>query len=66
MKDFRQLKVWEKAHALTLAVYRTTVAFPREEVYGITSQMAEVQRVGRSKPSRRMRPHRGWRFPSLP
>jgi four helix bundle protein len=39
MKDFRQLKVWEKAHALTLAVYRTTVAFPREEVYGITSQM---------------------------
>jgi four helix bundle protein len=39
MKDFRQLKVWEKAHALTLAIYRTTAAFPREEIYGITSQM---------------------------
>jgi len=39
MKDFRQLKVWEKAHALTLGIYRATAAFPREEVYGITSQM---------------------------
>src|SRR5271157_1047602 len=39
MKDFRQLKVWEKAHALTLGIYRATVTFPREELYGITSQM---------------------------
>ena len=39
MKDFRQLKVWEKSHALTLGIYRTTTAFPREELYGITSQM---------------------------
>ena len=39
MKDFRELKVWEKAHALTLGIYRATAAFPREEVYGITSQM---------------------------
>jgi four helix bundle protein len=39
MKDFRQLKVWEKAHALTLEVYRTTSAFPRDELFGITSQM---------------------------
>jgi four helix bundle protein len=39
MKDFRQLKVWEKAHALTLAVYRATAPFPREELFGITSQM---------------------------
>ena len=39
MRDFRQLKVWEKAHALTLGIYRATAAFPREEVYGITSQM---------------------------
>lgn len=39
MRDFRQLKVWEKAHALTLAVYRATVAFPRTELYGLTSQM---------------------------
>jgi four helix bundle protein len=39
MKDFRQLMVWGKAHQLTLEIYRTTASFPREEVYGITSQM---------------------------
>jgi four helix bundle protein len=39
MRDFRQLKVWEKAYALTLEIYRTTSAFPRDELFGITSQM---------------------------
>ncbi len=39
MKDFRQLKVWDKAHALTLQVYRVTARFPREELFGMTSQM---------------------------
>ena len=39
MKDFRQLKVWEKAHQLALQVYKTTVNFPREELYGLTSQI---------------------------
>lgn len=39
VKDFRELKVWQKAHQLTLAVYRITGAFPREELYGLTSQL---------------------------
>jgi four helix bundle protein len=39
MKDFRQLKVWEKAHALTLGIYSVTSRFPREELFGITSQV---------------------------
>lgn len=39
MQDFRDLKVWAKAHALTLAVYRSTEEFPKEERYGLTSQM---------------------------
>lgn len=39
MKDFRELKVWRKAHDLTLAVYEATAAFPREELYGLTSQL---------------------------
>ena len=39
MKDFRGLKVWEKAHTLTLDIYRATKNFPREELYGLTSQM---------------------------
>ena len=39
MKDFRQLKVWQKAHELTLAVYQLTATFPREELYGLSSQL---------------------------
>jgi four helix bundle protein len=39
MKDFRDLDVWRKAHCATLAVYRATADFPREELYGLTSQM---------------------------
>jgi four helix bundle protein len=39
MRDFRELKVWEKAHRLTLDVYRVTTVFPREELYGLTSQI---------------------------
>jgi 23S rRNA-intervening sequence protein len=31
MEDFRDLKVWAKAHELTLNVYRHTRAFPKEE-----------------------------------
>ena len=39
MQDFRALKVWQKAHKLTLAVYRATAAFPKAEQYGLTSQL---------------------------
>ena len=39
MKDFRDLRVWENAHRLTLDIYRATAQFPREELYGLTSQM---------------------------
>jgi four helix bundle protein len=39
MKDFRKLKVWEKAHQLTLKIYKVTEEFPREELYGLTSQI---------------------------
>jgi four helix bundle protein len=39
MKDYRDLKVWERAHAVTLEIYRVTMRFPREELYGLTSQM---------------------------
>ena len=48
MKNFRDLKVWEKAHKLTLDVYRLTRDFPREEVYGITSQ---IRRASSSIPA---------------
>ena len=39
MKDFRQLSVWEKSHALTLKIYGITTHFPKEELYGLTSQI---------------------------
>jgi four helix bundle protein len=39
VKDFRTLKVWERAHLLALSVYRLTQGFPKDELYGITSQM---------------------------
>ncbi len=35
MQDFRQVKVWQKAHALVLRVYPVTNSFPRDEVFGL-------------------------------
>ena len=37
-KTFEGLIVWQKAHQFVLNVYKYTSAFPREEVYGLTSQ----------------------------
>ncbi len=39
MEDFKNLKVWQKAHALALRVYQETKTFPKDEMYGLTSQM---------------------------
>jgi four helix bundle protein len=39
MQDFRNLEVWEKVHHATLLVYKATVAFPSNEMYGLTSQL---------------------------
>jgi four helix bundle protein len=39
LRDFQNLQVWQKAHKLTLAVYKVTATFPKEELYGLTSQM---------------------------
>jgi four helix bundle protein len=48
MQDFRRLKVWERAHQLTLAVYSNTVSFPHDERYGLTSQ---IRRAAASIPA---------------
>ena len=39
MQSFRSLRVWEKSHRLTLDIYASSKCFPREEIYGLTSQM---------------------------
>ena len=38
-RQFEDLVVWQKSHALTLRVYKVTKQFPREELFGLTAQM---------------------------
>jgi len=39
MRNYKDLLVWEKAHKLTLAVYKITQVFPKDERFGLTSQV---------------------------
>ncbi len=39
MQDFHKLKVWEKAHIVTLKIYTITKPFPKDEIFGLTSQL---------------------------
>jgi four helix bundle protein len=39
VKGLKELNVWRKAHDMTVAVYGITRGFPREELYGLTSQL---------------------------
>src|SRR5436305_818343 len=48
LKSYRDLIVWQKAMDLVVEVYRSTGSFPREETYGLTSQ---VRRAAVSIPS---------------
>jgi len=48
MKDFRSLDVWKKSHELVLAIYRVTAAFPKNELYGLISQ---IRRAAASIPA---------------
>src|SRR5437016_5142474 len=38
MQPFERLEAWKVSHELALAVYRATESFPRQELYGLTSQ----------------------------
>jgi four helix bundle protein len=48
VKDFKKQKVWEKSHQLTLAVYKASERFPKEELYGLISQ---IRRASSSIPA---------------
>lgn len=48
MKEFRDLKVWKKAHELVLAIYPATDQFPKHELFGLVSQ---IRRSSTSIPS---------------
>ena len=39
MQNFRNLQVWKKSHEFTLKIYKITCDFPREEMFGLTSQI---------------------------
>ena len=48
VKSFKDLKVWQRSIQLSLAIYRLTAGFPKEERFGLASQL---QRAGVSVPS---------------
>jgi len=39
VKDFREILVWPRSHAFTVEIYRLSAKFPKEETFGLTSQM---------------------------
>jgi four helix bundle protein len=48
MGNYQKLRVWEQAMDLVVEIYQTTQSFPREEIYGLTSQ---IRRAAVSVPS---------------
>lgn len=39
MRDFKKFQVWQLSHQLTLKIYTSTKNFPKEEMFGLTSQI---------------------------
>lgn len=39
MQDYKKLSTWEKAHLLAIAIYQVTSDFPKDELFGLTSQI---------------------------
>ncbi len=39
MRDFKKLSIWQKSHQLTLKIYAATKTFPKDEIFGIVSQI---------------------------
>ncbi|MGD0739636.1 MAG: four helix bundle protein [Terracidiphilus sp.] len=39
LRSFRELSVWQRSMLLTTAIYRLTQGFPREEIFGLVSQL---------------------------
>jgi four helix bundle protein len=48
MKDFSNLEFWKRAHSLVILIYKISHNFPKEEIYGLTSQ---IRRSAVSVPS---------------
>ncbi|RZK12827.1 MAG: four helix bundle protein, partial [Flavobacterium sp.] len=48
MRDFKKYDIWQLSHLLTLEIYKVTSHFPKEEIYGLTSQ---IRRAATSIPT---------------
>ena len=48
MRDFHKLGIWQRSHQLTLDVYKVSQAFPKDELFGLTSQ---IRRAASSIPT---------------
>lgn len=48
MQNYKELRVWQRAHQLVLGIYRASKSFPKEEVYALTSQ---IRRSASSTPT---------------
>ena len=48
MRDFKKYDIWQLSHSFTLEIYKITSNFPKEEIYGLTSQ---IRRASASIPT---------------
>lgn len=44
MRDFKEIKAWQKSHEFVLKIYQQTKSFPKEEIYGLTSRCRETDK----------------------
>ena len=44
MRDYRNIQAWQKADDMTVAVYESSRAFPREEIYGLNGLIKVVEK----------------------
>lgn len=56
LESYRDLKVWQRAIEMTLSIYRVTTGFPKEEMFGLTTQNSPSRSLGGQQYSRRLRP----------
>jgi len=45
LKNYKELEVWQKSYGLCLEIYRITAKFPKEERYGLTSQIRRREKT---------------------
>ncbi len=48
MRSYKDFEVWQKGHLFTLKIYKVTKAFPKDEIYGLRSQ---IRRAAASIPA---------------